>query len=150
MPDTDKTDKTVAPIAPKGASAAPVRPPREPVEPAFDAEEYERLLDMYDVSFRNFAEGEVVAGVVLGSPIRGHRRRRLQVRGVIALEEFRDETGQIVVKTGDSVDVLIEKTEDREGYVVLSKEKAEKMKVWDTWSAPTRSAASSWAGSSSG
>ncbi len=27
--------------------------------------------------------------------------------------------------------ILIEKTEDREGYVVLSKEKAEKMKVWD-------------------
>jgi len=35
--------------------------------------------------------------------------------GVIALEEFRDENGQIAVKTGDSVDVLIEKTEDREG-----------------------------------
>jgi small subunit ribosomal protein S1 len=29
------------------------------------------------------------------------------------------------------VDVLLEKTEDKEGYVVLSKEKAEKMKVWD-------------------
>ena len=131
MPDTDKTDKTVAPIAPKGASAAPVAaPPAEPVEPAFDAEEYERLLDMYDVSFRNFAEGEVVRGVVL-------RVSESEVivdvgyksEGVIALEEFRDETGQIVVKTGDSVDVLIEKTEDREGYVVLSKEKAEKMKV---------------------
>ena len=35
------------------------------------------------------------------------------------------------MKAGDSVDVLIEKTEDRDGYVVLSKEKAEKMKVWD-------------------
>jgi len=42
-----------------------VAPPAEPAEPAFDAEEYERLLDMYDVSFRNFAEGEVVRGVVL-------------------------------------------------------------------------------------
>ena len=51
--------------------------------------------------------------------------------GMIALEEFRDENGQILVKAGDSVDVLIEKTEDRDGYVVLSKEKAEKMKVWD-------------------
>jgi len=134
MPDTDKTDKPVAPIAPKGASvAAPVAaPPEEPTEAAFDAEEYERLLDMYDVSFRNFAEGEVVRGVVL-------RVSESEVivdvgyksEGVIALEEFRDETGQIVVKAGDSVDVLIEKTEDREGYVVLSKEKAEKMKVWD-------------------
>ena len=110
----------------------PLAEPTEPTEPAFDAEEYERLLDMYDVSFRNFAEGEVVRGVVL-------RVSESEVivdvgyksEGMIALEEFRDETGQITVKTGDSVDVLIEKTEDREGYVVLSKEKAEKMKVWD-------------------
>ena len=134
MPDTDKTDKPVAPIAPKSAARRrpPRRPPAEPAEPAFDAEEYERLLDMYDVSFRNFAEGEVVRGVVL-------RVSESEVivdvgyksEGVIALEEFRDENGQITVKPGDSVDVLIEKTEDQEGYVVLSKEKAEKMKVWD-------------------
>ena len=51
--------------------------------------------------------------------------------GVIALEEFRDETGQVMVKPGDQVDVLIERTEDRDGYIVLSREKAEKMKVWD-------------------
>ena len=87
---------------------------------------------MYDVSFRNFAEGEVVRGVVL-------RVSESEVivdvgyksEGMIALEEFRDENGEISVKTGDSVDVLIEKTENRDGYVVLSKEKAEKMKVWD-------------------
>ena len=30
-----------------------------------DPEEYERLLDMYDVSFKNLAEGEVVRGIVL-------------------------------------------------------------------------------------
>src|ERR687891_271270 len=42
-----------------------------------------------------------------------------------------DETGQISVQPGDIVDVLLERTEDREGYVVLSREKAEKMKIWD-------------------
>jgi len=123
MPDTDKTDKVATPIADA---------PEEGAEPGFDPEEYERLLDMYDVSFRNFAEGEVVRGVVL-------RVSESEVvvdvgyksEGMISLEEFRDENGQYPVKAGDSVDVLIEKTEDREGYVVLSKEKAEKMKVWD-------------------
>jgi small subunit ribosomal protein S1 len=35
------------------------------------------------------------------------------------------------VQPGDIVDVLLERTEDREGYVVLSREKAEKMKIWD-------------------
>ncbi len=133
MPDTDKTDKVMSPITHKNASAAPAEAdPAEPREPAFDPEEYERLLDMYDVSFRNFAEGEVVRGVVL-------RVSESEVivdvgyksEGMIPIEEFRDENGQLAVKPGDSVDVLIEKTEDKEGYVVLSKEKAEKMKVWD-------------------
>ena len=35
------------------------------------------------------------------------------------------------MQAGDIVDVLLERTEDREGYVVLSREKAEKMKIWD-------------------
>ena len=35
------------------------------------------------------------------------------------------------MQPGDIVDVLLERTEDREGYVVLSREKAEKMKIWD-------------------
>jgi small subunit ribosomal protein S1 len=132
MPDTDKTENAVAPIADDSAESA-VPATAEADDPALtDAEEYERLLDMYDVSFRNFAEGEVVRGTVL-------RVSESEVvvdvgyksEGMIAIEEFRDENGEISVKPGDSVDVLIEKTEDKEGYVVLSKEKAEKMKVWD-------------------
>jgi small subunit ribosomal protein S1 len=119
-----QTEKTAAPLAPK--SAEPV------IDAPLDAEEYERLLDMYDVSFKNFAEGEVVRGIVL-------RVTESEVivdvgyksEGVIPIEEFRDETGKISIKQGETVDVLLEKTEDREGYVVLSKEKAEKMKVWD-------------------
>jgi small subunit ribosomal protein S1 len=102
------------------------------VETPLDPEEFEKLLDMYDVSFKNFAEGEVVRGTVL-------RVSEAEVvvdvgyksEGVIAREEFRGEDGQINIKVGDSVDVLLEKTEDKEGYIVLSKEKAEKMKVWD-------------------
>ncbi|HET7291957.1 MAG TPA: 30S ribosomal protein S1 [Vicinamibacteria bacterium] len=102
------------------------------VEAPTDPEEFEKLLDMYDVSFRNFAEGEVVRGVVLQVSASevivdvGYKSE-----GMIALDEFRDEAGQVSVKPGDVVDVLLEKTEDKEGYIVLSKEKAEKMKVWD-------------------
>ncbi len=102
------------------------------VEAPLDPEEFERLLDMYDVSFKNFAEGEVVRGTVLRVSENevivdvGYKSE-----GVIAREEFRGEDGQINIKVGDSVDVLLEKTEDKEGYIVLSKEKAEKMKVWD-------------------
>jgi small subunit ribosomal protein S1 len=101
-------------------------------EAPIDPEEYERLLDLYDVSFKNFAEGEVVRGVVLQvSASEVIVDVGFKSEGIIALEEFRDEQGQLNIKPGDKVDVLLEKTEDREGYVVLSKEKAEKMKVWD-------------------
>ena len=95
-------------------------------------EDYEKLLDMYDVSFKNLAEGEVVRGKVLkvlpGEVIVdvGYKSE-----GIIDIGEFTDGAGRVHVAVGDQVDVLLEKTENKEGYVVLSKEKAEKMKVWE-------------------
>jgi len=128
MPEIEKSNRSVAPIA----AATPAEPAEPEVEKPFDTEEYERLLDMYDVSFKNFAEGEVVRGVVLQvSDSEVIVDVGYKSEGIIALDEFRDEHGAIQVKAGDVVDVLLEKTEDKEGYVVLSKEKAEKMKVWD-------------------
>jgi small subunit ribosomal protein S1 len=130
MPDIEKPLRVAAPVAEKPATP----PAAEPVdnETAIDPEEYERLLDMYDVSFKNFAEGEVVRGIVLQvSESEVIVDVGYKSEGIIPIEEFRDETGQVGIKPGDTVDVLLEKTEDKEGYVVLSKEKAEKMKVWD-------------------
>ena len=51
--------------------------------------------------------------------------------GIINLDEFRNMQGEHEAKIGDTVDVLLEKTEDAQGYVVLSKEKAERLKIWD-------------------
>jgi len=97
-----------------------------------DPEEYAKLLDIYDNSFRNIAEGEVVKGTVLKvTPSEVIVDVGYKSEGVIALQEFIDEQGQVTVQPGDIVDVLLERTEDREGYVVLSREKAEKMKIWD-------------------
>jgi len=97
-----------------------------------DPEEYAKLLDIYDNSFRNIAEGEVVKGTVLKVTASevvidvGYKSE-----GIIQIGEFLDENGEVTVQAGDIVDVLLERTEDREGYVVLSREKAEKMKIWD-------------------
>src|SRR5712671_754450 len=97
-----------------------------------DPDEYAKLLDSYDNSFRNIAEGEVVKGTVLKVTASevivdvGYKSE-----GVISVDEFLDENREITVQAGDIVDVLLERTEDREGYVVLSREKAEKMKIWD-------------------
>ncbi len=97
-----------------------------------DPEKYDELRRLYDTSFRNIAEGEVVKGTVLkvtGSEVIvdvGYKSE-----GIIPVDEFVDETGQVTVQPGDVVDVLLERTEDREGHIVLSREKAEKMKIWD-------------------
>src|SRR5215203_3040158 len=97
-----------------------------------NAQEYAALLDLYDNSFRNMAEGEVVKGTVLKvTPSEVIVDVGYKSEGIIPVDEFVDETGQITVQPGDIVDVLLERTEDREGYVVLSREKAEKMKIWD-------------------
>src|SRR5207245_10057611 len=88
--------------------------------------------DMCDVTCKNVAEGEAGRRVVLQlSESEVIVDVGYKSEGIIPIGEFRDETGKITIKVGDSVDVLLEKTEDKEGYVVLSKEKAEKMKVWD-------------------
>jgi len=132
MPETEKTERTLAPIGAKTTATAQAEEPEPGEGAAPDPEEFERLLDMYDVSFKNFAEGEVVKGIVLQvSDSEVIVDVGYKSEGIIPVDEFRDETGKISIKVGDTVDVLLEKTEDKEGYVVLSKEKAEKMKVWD-------------------
>ena len=109
-----------------------IKPQGGAIDDSIDPQEYARLLDLYDSSFRNIAEGEVVKGTVLKvTPSEVIVDVGYKSEGIIAIDEFVDETGQISVQPGDIVDVLLERTEDRDGYVVLSREKAEKMKIWD-------------------
>ena len=51
--------------------------------------------------------------------------------GVISKSEFVDASGEFHVKAGDRVDVYVESRETDDGLISLSKEKADKMKVWD-------------------
>ena len=81
-----------------------------------DPQEYARLLDFYDTSFRNIAEGEVVKGTVVKvTPTEVIVDVGFKSEGIIPIEEFLDENGQVSAQPGDIVDVLLERTEDREG-----------------------------------
>ncbi len=51
--------------------------------------------------------------------------------GEIPIEEFRGVDGNINVKVGDKVDVFVESYENEDGMLELSKEKADKLKIWD-------------------
>src|SRR5512137_56602 len=132
--DLEATGSTAPELQHKGGEPTPAAGTfAEPGDqPETDSAEYAKLLDFYDSSFRNIAEGEVVKGTVLkvtDSEVIvdvGYKSE-----GIIGVQEFLDENGQVTVQPGDIVDVLLERTEDRDGYVVLSREKAEKMKIWD-------------------
>jgi small subunit ribosomal protein S1 len=76
-----------------------------------------------------FAAGNIVKGTIIEV-----RPKEVMVdigyksEGVIPAVEFEDIK---TVKVGDQIDVLIEKLEDRDGMVILSKEKAEFKKNWE-------------------
>ncbi len=55
--------------------------------------------------------------------------------GQVPIGEFTNAKGEVTIKVGDAVDVLLEARENDSGMVVLSKEKADKMRIWDEISA---------------
>jgi len=76
-----------------------------------------------------FAAGSIVKGTVIEvRPKEALVDIGYKSEGVVSGNEFEDIKA---VKVGDEIDVLIEKLEDKEGMVVLSKEKAEFKKNWE-------------------
>jgi small subunit ribosomal protein S1 len=55
--------------------------------------------------------------------------------GTIPLQEFTTAEGTVTVKAGDEIDVFLESREDSNGLCIVSKEKADRLKVWDEISA---------------
>ncbi|MFH1652496.1 MAG: 30S ribosomal protein S1 [Pseudomonadota bacterium] len=52
--------------------------------------------------------------------------------GHVDINEFRTPTGELKVNVGDTIDVLLEEVENKHGHVLLSKERADGLKVWET------------------
>jgi small subunit ribosomal protein S1 len=100
-----------------------------------DAKEKKKELgEFYEKSFRELAEEEIVRGRVVEV---GKEFVTIDVgyksEGQVPLSEFYTRDGKLEVKRGDEVDVFLERREDedQEGAIILSKNKADKMKVWD-------------------
>jgi small subunit ribosomal protein S1 len=95
-------------------------------------ESMEELMSMYEESFKRFAEGEVVTGRII-SVDKDHVLVDIGYKseGQIRIHEFRDETGNIKAEIGDEIEVMVEWWDDEEERVVLSKEKAANVKVWE-------------------
>jgi len=95
-------------------------------------EEMDSMHDLYEQSFRNIQEGEVIRGrIVQVSDDFVMVDIGYKSEGQISIHEFKDESGQIQADVGDEIDVLLEYHDDDDGTIHLSKEKAAKIKVWD-------------------
>ncbi len=98
-------------------------------EKEYSDEEFSEMQQLYDETMQSVVEGEIVTGTVL-------RFTENDVvidigfksEGAIPIEEFGSRED---VEIGDEVHVYLEHVEDQEGQVVLSKQKADFMRVWD-------------------
>lgn len=92
-------------------------------------EEFETMLAMYEDTLHDIVEGEIVKATVLRKT---DNAVILDVgfksEGSVPLDEFRDPEA---LETGDEVEVFLESLEDSEGVVVLSKKKADFLRVWE-------------------
>ncbi|WP_372680322.1 30S ribosomal protein S1 [Desulfosarcina sp.] len=104
----------------------------EPIEKdSVTGESMAELMDLYEESFKRFAEGEVVNGKII-SVDKDHVLVDIGYKseGQIRIREF-EVDGEVSAEVGDTVEVMVEWWDDENEVVVLSKEKAEKVKVWD-------------------
>jgi small subunit ribosomal protein S1 len=131
MPDIDTETPTTVIPAPSGstllATPAGLRVREDLYDEEYSDEEYEAMLEMYEGTMASIAEGEIVMSKVLRIT---DNAVILDVgfksEGSVALDEFKEPPA-----VGDEVEVFLEHLEDQEGAVVLSKKKADFMRVWE-------------------
>jgi len=87
---------------------------------------------MFEESMRSVKPGGVVKGKVVGITAThvmidvGYKSE-----GQIPLQEFLDRDGKVQVQVGDEVDVFFDSSEDDNGDIILSRERAENIKIWE-------------------
>jgi len=98
---------------------------------ALDELNAEQMLALCETTFKNFGEGEVVEGAVTAKQPDGvvvdigFKMEAVIPKGEFSTEEW-DALGE-----GSTLQVYIENPENLDGKLVLSKEKADRMKVWE-------------------
>jgi small subunit ribosomal protein S1 len=95
----------------------------------YSKEEFLSLAKLYTESFKDLKEGEIVTGKIVR--VQGDNvilDVGFKSEGTISKSEFH-ETEEI--KVGKEVEVVLESVEDQEGNLVLSKQRADFLRIWD-------------------
>ncbi|MBN1464798.1 30S ribosomal protein S1 [candidate division KSB1 bacterium] len=99
------------------------------LEREYNDDEVEAMSKFYEDTLVDFKAGQVVLGKILAI---GEKEVSVDIgfksEGNVLVEEF-DHIKD--VKVGDNVEVLIDEIEDADGFLVLSKKKADFMRTWD-------------------
>ncbi|MFN2577394.1 MAG: 30S ribosomal protein S1 [Pyrinomonadaceae bacterium] len=128
----NSTSQMTAAAGSASADTAPEAPLRESEdEPRPGGEDFGQLLDQFEQEQSTLQEGEVVRGTVIGISERGVVIDfGYKSEGIVNQNEFM-ENGQLTVKRGDEVDVLVKNMETGEGYPLLSRADAVRLRAWD-------------------
>ena len=95
----------------------------------------ESFAELFEQSQQNLAKlkpGAIVTGTVV--EVRGDVvviNAGLKSEGIVPIEQFRNDAGEIDVGVGDEVKVALDSIENGFGETVLSREKAKRAMVWD-------------------
>ncbi|NLP09313.1 30S ribosomal protein S1 [bacterium] len=98
-------------------------------EEGYSNEEFAQLANLYEETLSDFVSGEVVTGKVLAV---NEKEVAVDIgfksEGVIPIDEFDDPSS---IQVGQDIQVFIDDIEDPDGMLVLSKKKADFMRIWD-------------------
>lgn len=95
----------------------------------YSNEEFETLAKLYSESFRDVKEGELVRGKIVR--IQGDNvivDIGFKSEGTIPKSEFPPDAE---IKVGQEVEVVLESVEDQDGNLVLSKQRADFLRIWE-------------------
>src|SRR6266850_2353792 len=102
---------------------------RSGLDEEYSSDEIEKMTLLYEGTLSNIQEGEIVKSKVLRvTDTAVILDVGFKSEGAVPIDEFKDPRS---LKEGDEVEVFLEHLEDQEGAVVLSKKKADFMRVWE-------------------
>jgi len=129
MDSTEEEKKQTSPGGEEERREGKELPRRE--EPVEDSTPREDFQTLYEESLKTLEEGQILRGIVVDiTPDHVMVDVGYKSEGQIPMQEFLKRDKKVDVKIGDRIDVLLERKESEEGLLTLSKEKADKIKVW--------------------
>ena len=99
-------------------------------QPEYNDAQLEEMMALYDESISGIQEGQIVTGsIVSANDSEVMIDIGFKSEGAVSIREFNDPSS---INVGQEIEVFLENVEDQEGQVVLSKQKADFMRVWDS------------------